>query len=193
MLLNSPYFPLKKACLPACNFVLLLCGICINIYILCINDFRKMCYNVIPNIRVCFTVKVREKKVNNEELLQLAKEASQNAYAKYSNFQVGACAIYESGKTYKGCNVENGSFPLCLCAERNAMSTAIASGEKTKLKAVAIYSPKTKLCWPCGACRQWFSEFEQGQNIKIILEGKDGSAVEYSIDDVIPNRFELIQ
>ena len=82
--------------------------------------------------------------MNNEELLNLAKEASKNAFAKYSNFQVGACAIYESGNYYKGCNVENGSYPLCLCAERNAMSTAIAAGEKSRLKAVAIYSPKTK-------------------------------------------------
>lgn len=131
--------------------------------------------------------------MDKELLLGEAKEASKNAYAKYSNFQVGACALYESGNTYRGCNVENGSYPLCLCAERNAMSSAIAQGEKSRLKAVAIYSPKTKLCWPCGACRQWFSEFEEGQNIKIILEGKDGSAVEYSIDDVIPNRFELVQ
>lgn len=131
--------------------------------------------------------------MDNEALLEMAKEASKNAYAKYSNFQVGACAIYESGNTYKGCNVENASYGLCLCAERNAMSTAIAQGEKSRLLAVAIYSPKTKLCWPCGACRQWFSEFESGQNIKIILEGKDGKAVEFSIDDVIPNRFELVQ
>ena len=131
--------------------------------------------------------------MNNEELLGLAKEASKNAYAKYSNFQVGACALYDSGNTYKGCNVENASYGLCLCAERNAMSTAIAAGEKGQLKAVAIYSPKTKLCWPCGACRQWFSEFENGQNIKVILEDKDGKAVEFPIDEIIPHRFELIQ
>ncbi len=131
--------------------------------------------------------------VNNKELLDAAKQVSKNAYAKYSDFQVGACALYESGKTYTGCNVENASYGLCLCAERNAISTAIAQGETSRLTAVAIFSPKTKLCWPCGACRQWFSEFEQGQIIKVILEGKDGNPVEYSIDDVIPNRFELIK
>ncbi len=136
---------------------------------------------------------IKEKKLNNEELLEAAKEASKNAFAKYSDFQVGACAIYESGNSYKGCNVENGSYGLCLCAERNAMSTAIATGEKSKLLKVAIYSPKTKLCWPCGACRQWFSEFEEGQNIKIILEGKDGKAVEFGIDDIMPHRFELVR
>lgn len=130
--------------------------------------------------------------MENKELLEKAKEASKNAFAKYSDFQVGACAIYESGKYYLGCNVENASYGLCLCAERNAMSTAIAAGEKSRLKAVAIYSPKTKLCWPCGACRQWFSEFEEGQNIKVVLEDKDGNPVEYPIDEIIPHRFELV-
>ena len=131
--------------------------------------------------------------MDNSKLLEMAKEASKNAFAKYSDFQVGACALYDSENTYKGCNVENASYGLCLCAERNAMSTAIAAGEKGKLLAVAIYSPKTKLCWPCGACRQWFSEFEEGQNIKIVLEDRNGQPVEYSIDDVIPNRFELVR
>ena len=59
--------------------------------------------------------------MNNEELLNEAKEASKNAYAKYSNFHVGACALYDSGNSYRGCNVENGSYGLCLCAERNAI------------------------------------------------------------------------
>lgn len=130
--------------------------------------------------------------MDNEKLLEMAKEVSKRAYAVYSKFHVGACALYDSGNTYQGCNVENGSYGLCLCAERNAMSTAIAAGEKGTLKAVAIYSPNTKLCWPCGACRQWFSEFEKGQNIKIILENKDGKAIEYSIDEIMPHRFELI-
>ncbi|MBQ2645138.1 cytidine deaminase [bacterium] len=121
-----------------------------------------------------------------------AKKVSENAYAKYSKFKVGACVLYESGNTYIGCNVENGSYGLCLCAERNAISTAIASGEKSNLLSVAIYSPNTKLCWPCGACRQWFSEFENGQNIKVVLENKNGEAVEFSIDEIMPHRFELI-
>ena len=130
--------------------------------------------------------------MNNTELLMQAKKVSENADAKYSKFKVGACVLYESGNTYIGCNVENGSYGLCLCAERNAISTAIASGEKSNLLSVAIYSPNTKLCWPCGACRQWFSEFENGQNIKVVLENKNGEAVEFSIDEIMPHRFELI-
>ncbi len=92
-------------------------------------------------------------------LLQKAKEVSKFAYIPYSKFDVGACVLYESGNIYTGCNVENASYGLSLCAERNAISTAIASGEITKPVAVAIYSSKAKQCVPCGACRQWIFEF----------------------------------
>ena len=83
-----------------------------------------------------------------EELFIEAKEASKNAYCPYSNFPVGACILYESNNRYKGCNVENVSFGLTLCAERNAMANAVASGEKTGIKAIAIYSPKQKNVCP---------------------------------------------
>ena len=65
-------------------------------------------------------------------------------------------------------------------------------GEKSRLMKVAIYSPNTKLCWPCGACRQWFCEFEQGQGMKIVVEDKDGKPAEFTVDELIPHRFELI-
>ena len=131
-------------------------------------------------------------KMNNEELLEQAQIASSRAYAPYSKFNVGAAALYDSGNLYLGCNVENGSYTVGICAERNAISTAFAAGEKGNLIAVAIYSPNTKMCWPCGACRQWFCEFEKGQNMKIIIENKDGKPEEYSVDELIPHRFELI-
>ena len=70
--------------------------------------------------------------LDNFELLELAKQACENAYAQYSNFYVGACALYDSGNYYLGCNVENASYGLTLCAERNAISNAVASGEKGK-------------------------------------------------------------
>ena len=97
----------------------------------------------------------------NEEILSIAKEAAKNSYSPYSRFPVGACALYESGNTYIGCNIENSSYGLTLCAERNAISNAIASGETSKLLKVAIYSPNSKKCFPCGACRQWMREFEK--------------------------------
>lgn len=130
--------------------------------------------------------------MNNEELLKKAAEVAKNAYCPYSKFNVGARVEYESGNIYVGCNVENGSYTVGICAERNAISTAIAAGEKSKIKKVAIYSPNTKLCWPCGACRQWFSEFEQGQDMKIIVEDKDGSPIEFTVEELLPHRFELI-
>ena len=72
-------------------------------------------------------------------LLEEAKTASENTYSPYSNFPVGACVLYESGNKYCGCNVENASYGLALCAERNAISSAIANGEKSKIKAIAIF------------------------------------------------------
>ena len=129
--------------------------------------------------------------MNNREILESAKKASENAYAPYSNFHVGACALYESGQSYFGCNVENASYGLCLCAERNAMSNAIVAGEKTKLLKIAIYSPNTEHCIPCGACLSWMAEFESGQNIKIILEGKNNTVSEYTLTEMLPFRFKL--
>ena len=127
--------------------------------------------------------------INYQDLLKKAKEVSQNAYAPYSNFPVGACIIFESGNFYTGCNVENASYGLSLCAERNALSTAIASGEKSKPLAIAIYSDKTTECLPCGACRQWIYEFNP--NCLIILEGAKNEIVNYSISDLLPKPFVL--
>lgn len=124
------------------------------------------------------------------ELFNKAKDASKYAYCPYSNFPVGACVLYESGKTYTGCNVENVSFGLSLCAERNAMSSAIAAGEKTKIKAIAIYSPKQKKCMPCGACRQWLSEFAFDNNIKIILEDENEPLI-LTLEEIFPCGFKF--
>lgn len=128
----------------------------------------------------------------NEELLNIAKGVSNNSYSPYSEFPVGACALYESGRDYAGCNVENSSYGLALCAERNAMSTAIACGEKSKLVKIAIYSPKSSLCFPCGACRQWIQEFAQGYNTEIILEDEEGNIKIFYINDLLPHSFTLI-
>ena len=124
-------------------------------------------------------------------LLNKAKEVSANAYAPYSKFYVGACLLCENGNIYTGCNVENASYGLALCAERNAMSTAIAAGEKLKIKAIAIYSPNSANCSPCGACRQWIYEFQADGGCEIILADKDFKPVVYSIDELLPVGFSL--
>ncbi len=129
---------------------------------------------------------------SNEELLNLAKEASKKAYCPYSKFPVGACVLFESGNTYTGCNIENSSYGLSLCAERNAISTAVASGETSKLVKIAIYSPVSSKCFPCGACRQWIQEFAKGFNSEIILEDEESKICLYYINDILPYSFKLI-
>ena len=129
--------------------------------------------------------------LTNVELLQKAKDVSANSYSKYSKFAVGACVLFESGNFYCGCNVENASYGLSLCAERNAISTAIAQGEKTKIKAIAIFSPNSSMGSPCGACRQWIYELRSEIGTKIILADEKFNPVEYTIDELLPIGFNL--
>jgi len=91
-------------------------------------------------------------------LLNQAKKASTKAYAPYSRIRVGAAAIAASGKVYTGCNVENASFGLTVCAERAAIHHAVSAGER-KIRAVAVFSPDIRSILPCGACRQVMAEF----------------------------------
>ena len=126
-----------------------------------------------------------------QELLEKAKKASLNTYSPYSNFPVGACVLYENNNEYLGCNVENVSYGLTLCAERNAISTAITNNEKTKIKAIAIYSPKQTKCMPCGACRQWLSEFTSEQGCKIILEDNNDGILILNLEEIFPSGFKF--
>ena len=124
-----------------------------------------------------------------QELMNKAKDASKNSYSPYSKFAVGACLLTENGNIYSGCNFENSSFGLTICAERNAVGTAIANGEK-KIKAIAIYSPNSEYCYPCGACRQVLSEFKSDDGIDVITDGSEGLKVR-SLDELLPESFIL--
>ena len=122
-------------------------------------------------------------------LMEKAIEVSKNAYNRYSNFAVGACVLTENDKIYTGCNFENASFGLSICAERNAVGSAIADGER-KIKAIAIYSPNTDNCYPCGACRQVLHEFKSDNGIDVIL--KQGEELNIrTIDELLPEGFNL--
>ena len=98
-----------------------------------------------------------------------AKEASKMSYSPFSRFAVGACVLAKSGKMYSGCNVENSSFGMTICAERCAIFKAISEGER-EILAVAIYSPNADDCIPCGACRQVMYEFQGDEEVEVITE-----------------------
>jgi len=98
-------------------------------------------------------------KVKMNELMEKAKEIAKKAYVPYSKFNVGAALLCEDGKIITGVNVENRSFGLTVCAERNAVGTAVALGYQ-KFLALAVYTPYSEtIVGPCGACRQVLSEF----------------------------------
>ena len=107
--------------------------------------------------------------IDYKKLMDLAKEASQNSYSPFSRFAVGAAVLTSNGKIFQGCNVENSSFGLTNCAERTAIFKAVSEGEKIIL-AVAIYSPNSDSCYPCGACRQVLYEFQDEYEIDVITE-----------------------
>ena len=102
-------------------------------------------------------------------LMNNAKEASKTSYSPFSRFAVGAAVLAASGKIYLGCNIENSSFGMTICAERCAICKAISEGER-EILAVAIYSPNTDSCYPCGACRQVMYEFQGEEEISVITE-----------------------
>lgn len=102
-------------------------------------------------------------------LMDRAKEASKMSYSPFSRFAVGAALIAKSGKIYSGCNVENSSFGMTNCAERTAIFKAVSEGER-EILAIAIYSPNSDNCYPCGACRQVMYEFQGDDEIIVITE-----------------------
>ncbi len=119
-------------------------------------------------------------------LEQTAQRAAENAYAPYSKFPVGAAVLTANGTQFSGCNVENASFGLTICAERAAIFAAVAAGE-TKITAVAIHTPTLKPTAPCGACRQVMREF--GTDIKIIATCKGPERIETTLSELLPDSF----
>ena len=111
---------------------------------------------------------------SEQQLIEVAAQALTKAYAPYSQFRVGAALLTTTGKTYAGCNIENVSYGLGVCAERNAIANAIiAEGSDTiEIKAIAVVNSQNVPCSPCGACRQVIWEF--GQQTQIIFQGSQG-------------------
>ncbi len=123
-----------------------------------------------------------------KRLLQQAVKAKERAYACYSKFRVGAALMADDGTVFEGCNVENSSYSLTICAERNAVFHAVASG-KTSFRAIAIASDDPEPLTPCGACRQVLSEF--APDIDIILTGARGTVKVTSLSKLFPQPANL--
>ena len=126
------------------------------------------------------------------ELLAAAREAQASAYAPYSNFAVGAAVLLSDGVIYRGCNVENASFGLSICAERVALFHAISDG-RLDIAAVAVVTSSPKLCKPCGACRQVIAEFSQADNpIAVLCATLSGETSLETITELLPDTFALL-
>lgn len=122
---------------------------------------------------------------DTQVLINQATEAAAKAHAPYSKFRVGAIAVAADGTTYVGCNVENAAFGSSVCAEVNAMTSAVAHGV-TEIDSVAVVCLDGAPCTPCGGCRQVMREF--GVKRIVMLDGT-GTIVEMSLDDLLPNSF----
>lgn len=125
------------------------------------------------------------------ELFTCAKSASDNAYSPYSGARVGACVVDESGNIYSGCNVENASYGLTQCAERNALAAAITAGmQPGSAHTLLIYATGFEALAPCGACRQVMSEL-LAEDALIISCHSETDYRSWSIRELLPDPFKL--
>ena len=131
-------------------------------------------------------------KLEQEQKIDLVKIASQVrkwAYTPYSNYQVGAAVLTESGRIYDGVNIENAAFPVTVCAERTAIFKAVSNGER-KFQAIAIVTKDGGM--PCGSCRQALLESENRfkKPIRILMYGKNRIHIASSAKDLLPLSFD---
>jgi cytidine deaminase len=120
-------------------------------------------------------------------LLEAAWRARSNAYAPYSHFQVGAALLTASHGIVGGCNVENAAYPVTLCAERGALSAAVAAGlQPGDLVAAVVVTDSPKLTPPCGACRQALAEFAEG--LPVLLANRNTRML-HRLEDLLPHSF----
>jgi cytidine deaminase len=121
--------------------------------------------------------------VTNEELVERAREVSKKAYAKYSNYRVGAAVLTRKGQVFEGVNVENAAYPLGVCAEKSAIVRAVAEGCKPgDLEAIGITAS------PCGGCRQWLWEFKFD---RVTFPNAAGEIVTYTPAELLPETWDL--
>eukprot|EP00871_Galdieria_phlegrea_P005467 jgi/Galph1/5921/GphlegSOOS_G4569.1 len=123
-----------------------------------------------------------------DALIKIAVEAKSKAYVPYLRFCVGACLCTTSNTFYSGCNVENASYGLSVCAERTAVVKAVSEGH-LKFRAIAVSTDTISDVWPCGACRQFLSEFG---DFPVFLVKQDGSLKVQMVHDLLPLNFSKL-
>lgn len=119
-------------------------------------------------------------------LIEAARLASEAAYSPYSRFRVGASVLGEDGTIVSGCNVENASYGLTICAERNAVFAGVAQGMRV-VWAVVIYTPTAEPTAPCGACRQVINEFGPEAEIVSVCDGP--GVIRRRLSELLPEAF----
>jgi cytidine deaminase len=131
----------------------------------------------------------REAALTDEDatrLIEAARAASRNAYCPYSGFAVGAALLTRDGRVFTGCNVENASYGLTVCAERNAVAQMVTAGGRG-IAAVVIFSPSATPPRPCGACRQVLSELGPDAEVIAVCDGDD--RLESTVSSLLPEAF----
>lgn len=124
----------------------------------------------------------------SKAMLDAAIKVMHKAYAPYSNFFVGACFRTNDDILFSGCNIENASYSLTLCAEASALASLVSNGYK-QIKEVVIVSSGNTFCPPCGACRQRLYEFAAANTIKIHLYTLTGKQQTISLNELLPYPF----
>jgi len=125
-----------------------------------------------------------ETPVNDQTLMELARNAMERSYSPYSRFPVGAALLASDGRVFQGCNIENASFGLTNCAERTAVFKAVSEGA-TSFETIAIAALKP--AWPCGACRQVLREF--APDLRVIITWGNGKSAEKKLTELLPDSF----
>ena len=132
----------------------------------------------------------QDNNVDWEMLVAAAIKARELAYAPYSNFLVGAALLTADGTVFSGCNVENASYGLSLCAERTAIVSSVAAGNRDF---VAIAVAATPLATPCGACRQFIAEFGLAIQVASVDVANPAQVSKWAIAELLPESFRLKQ
>jgi cytidine deaminase len=129
---------------------------------------------------------------DTRELLAAARAAAARAYAPYSGYRVGAALRTASGEIVAGCNVENASFGLSICAERSAVFAAVGRGlasPAARIRAICVHAPSAPTPWPCGACRQVLAELGD-PSLPVVVDGPEGLS-RATLADLLPHAFRL--